>query len=132
MSHEGLKVATLLFLLLVALDDLPHELSQADRGVVATRQHQSIQQVLDIEQVASCQICRGAWGFRDLVRHSVEAVLEVHFVFLADEDGEVAGHDLAQGGYLYLFGLVEGSNGLILLHIVDVEDPSAEDLRVVL
>lgn len=132
MTHKGLKIRPFLLFLLVALDNFSHKLSQTDGGIVSTGQHQSIQQILYIQQIPSCQFCRSSWCFRDLIRHPIEAILEIYLVFLADEYGEVAGHDLAQGSYLYLLGFVKGSNRPILLYVINIEDPCAEDLRAVL
>jgi hypothetical protein len=33
------------------------------------------------------------------------AGLHIDFVFFADENGEIAGHDFAQRGYFYFLGL---------------------------
>jgi hypothetical protein len=93
-THEGLKVCIFLLFLLVPLNHLPHELSQTDRSVVSTGKHQPIKEVLHVEQIASCELCRSAWSFRDLVRNPIVAILEVDLVLLANENGQITSHYL--------------------------------------
>jgi hypothetical protein len=76
------------------LDSLAHQLSQADRSIVSTGKHESIEQILNIEKVSSGELCRGPRGFRNLIRNSIVAIFHIYFIFLTDEYGQIASHNL--------------------------------------